>query len=108
MKATFDFCVEIPLDENTEWPTPAPLAPATRFVEGRYGWAWVPIDRQPRCDNCGKPVYPSLLTEQFGVLWRHCPEYHFPGSKGYWSCFIKDRPNDQAQVNGSDKPERQS
>jgi hypothetical protein len=108
MKATFTFCPEIPLDENTEWPTPAPLAPAARLVEGRYGWMWVPIDRQPLCDHCGKPVYPSLLTEDFGIRWRHCPvenEYDHSGSKGYWSCFLKDLYL-KATVNGSDKPER--
>ena len=108
MKATFEFCVEVPLDENTEWPTPAPLAPATKLVKGSHGWVWVPIDQPPRCDHCGKLVYPSLLTEEFGIRWRHCPvenEYDHSGSKGYWSCFLKD-PYVKATVNGSDKPER--
>jgi hypothetical protein len=107
MKATFEFCVEIPLDQNTEWPVVVPPVTATRLVEGRYGWAWVPIDRQPICDHCGKLVYPSLLTEQLGIRWRHCPVEGALGfGKGYWSCFIS-RSNGtlyQAEVNGSDKP----
>ena len=106
MKATFEFCVEIPLDQNTEWPVVVPPVPATRLVEGRYGWVWVPIDQPPRCDHCGKLVYPSLLNEQFGILWRHCPEKDsLLGSKGCWNCFLVGK-FFTAEVNGSDKPER--
>ena len=105
MKATFEFCVEIPLDQNTEWPVVVPPVPATRLVEGRYGWAWVPIDQPPRCDHCGKLVYPSLLTAEFGILWRHCPEKDSAaGSPGYWNCFIGKGPFKTAEVNGSNKP----
>jgi hypothetical protein len=83
------------------WPDPPCGVPAQSLNKGRYGWIYVPIDRQPRCDHCGKPVYPSLLTEEFGVCWRHCPETKYDHD-GYWSCFID--PPHVATVDGSDKP----
>ena len=84
MKATFEFCVEIPLDQNTEWPVVVPPVPATRLVEGRYGWAWVPIDQPPRCDHCGKLVYPSLLRQSLGfsgvIVLRKIPQPVLPAT----------------------------